>query len=320
MDYQEIMLMRDNMAKEQSKSIIREHAERQKAISEEVDKNAIWNKLASLGVDDDAFLNFKKKVTDAFVVEGLTIFVDNCVDPVLIREEYNQKLVRQMVSAFVNEEGSINLLNKMKRTSYVMSEMAYIIEQTIQSIIENTDKNNTEAFKIEQKDKDEFYKKLEKADVEETIDKITNRVKEQVSDFKTANMEQKVQLSSALAKTQEKVAKVENKLQEKVNDEKAKKEAEKLTEAYIADGKRRAVDIRENRTKTVFEHLVYNLAKTSMVNESARQVFVEDSQLNMDKIVDHCEILTTFVTALDSAKLIKLDEAYVRNMIDDIKK
>jgi hypothetical protein len=133
-------------------------------------------------------------------------------------------------------------------------------------------------------------------------------------------MAQKVQLSSALAKTQQKIDKVQDKLKDKANDEKAKMEAEKLTEAYIADGKRRAVDIRENRTKTVFEHLVYNLAKTSMINESARQVFVEDSQLNMDKIVDHCEILTTFVTALDSAKLIKLDEAYVRNMIDDIKK
>lgn len=60
MDYQEIMLMRDNKAKEEAKSIIREHAERQKAISEEVDKNAIWNKLASLGVDDDEFLRFKE--------------------------------------------------------------------------------------------------------------------------------------------------------------------------------------------------------------------------------------------------------------------
>ncbi len=320
MDYQEIMLMRDNKAKEEAKSIIREHAERQRAISEEVDKNAIWNKLASLGADDDEFLRFKKKVTDAFVVEGLTIFVDNCVEPVLIREEYNQKLVRQMVSAFVNEEGASNLLNKMKRTSYLMSELAYVTEQTIQSVLEGVDKNNSETFKIDEKAKDEFYDKLGKVDVDEAVGKITDRVKAQVEDFKTENMAQKVQLSSALAKTQQKVDKVQDKLKEKANDEKAKMEAEKLTEAYIADGKRRAVDIRENRTKTVFEHLVYNLAKTSMINESARQVFVEDSQLNMDKIVDHCEILTTFVTALDSAKLIKLDEAYIRNMINDFSK
>ena len=166
MDYEEIMLMRENRAKKNSQAAIREHVERRNTISEETDRNAIWNKIASLGFDDYDYIDFKKKVTDAFLVEGLTILVDNCVDPILIKEEYNQKLVRQLVSAFVNEKGSMNLLNKMKKTSYLMSEMAYVTECTIQSVLEKADKNNTETFKIEQKDKDEFYNKLSKVDVD----------------------------------------------------------------------------------------------------------------------------------------------------------
>ena len=319
MDYEEIMLMRENRAKKDSQAAIREHVERRNTISEETDRNAIWNKIASLGYNDYDYIDFKKKVTDAFLVEGLTILVDNCVDPVLIKEEYNQKLVRQLVSAFVNENGSINLLNKMKKTSYLMSEMAYITECTIQSVLEKADKNNTETFKIEQKDKDEFYKKLSKVDVDESIDKITSRVKGQVNEFVTNNMEEKAQLGEALKKTEKKVADTKEKLKEKANDEKAKDQAQKIEEGYIELGKRRAVDIRENRTKNVFEHMVYNLAKTAMLNESAGQVFIKDSRLDMDKIVEHCEVLCTFITTLDSTKLINLDESYIDQMLKDMK-
>lgn len=320
MDYEEIMLMRENRAKKDSQAAIREHVERRNTISEETDRNAIWNKIASLGYNDYDYIDFKKKVTDAFLVEGLTILVDNCVDPVLIKEEYNQKLVRQLVSAFVNENGSINLLNKMKKTSYLMSEMAYVTECTIQSVLEKADKNNTETFKIEQKDKDEFYKKLSKVDVDESIDKITSRVKGQVNEFVTNNMEEKAQLGEALKKTEKKVADTKEKLKEKANDEKAKDQAQKIEEGYIELGKRRAVDIRENRTKNVFEHMVYNLAKTAMLNESAGQVFIKDSRLDMDKIVEHCEVLCTFITTLDSTKLINLDESYIDQMLKDMKK
>ena len=47
MDYEEIMLMRENRAKKDSQAAIREHVERRNTISEETDRNAIWNKIAS---------------------------------------------------------------------------------------------------------------------------------------------------------------------------------------------------------------------------------------------------------------------------------
>ena len=208
----------------------------------------------------------------------------------------------------------------MKKTSYLMSEMAYVTECTIQSVLEKADKNNTETFKIEQKDKDEFYKKLSKVDVDESIDKITSRVKGQVNEFVTNNMEEKAQLGEALKKTEKKVADTKEKLKEKANDEKAKDQAQKIEEGYIELGKRRAADIRENRTKNVFEHMVYNLAKTAMLNESAGQVFIKDSRLDMDKIVEHCEVLCTFITTLDSLKLINVNESYIDQMLKDMKK
>ena len=318
--YEDIKLTLEYNAAKEAKNVYRERKDRLVAVSEAADKAAIWDKLSSRNRNDFSYIDFKKKVTDAYVVEGLTVLVDNCLSPILIREDYHQKLVRQLVTNFVNEEGSAKLLNKFKSTSYVMSEMAYIIETTIQSILEKAKQDESKSFKLDKEDKEKFYAKLEKVDVDDAVTKITDRVRTQQQEFVNNNMEEKAALSAALTKTQNKVEDNKAKLAEKANSEKAKESAVKVEESYIAMGKRRATDIRNSRTKNIFECMVYNLSKAAMINESAGQAFIDNSRLNMDKIVEHCETLCTFITALDSLKIINVDEAYVEKMLADMKK
>ena len=318
--YEDIKLTLEYNAAKEAKNAYRERKDRLVAVSEAADKAAIWDKLSSRNRNDFSYIDFKKKVTDAYVVEGLTVLVDNCLSPILIREDYHQKLVRQLVTNFVNEEGSAKLLNKFKSTSYVMSEMAYIIETTIQSILEKAKQDESKSFKLDKEDKEKFYTKLEKVDVDDAVTKITDRVRTQQQEFVNNNMEEKAALSAALTKTQNKVEDNKAKLAEKANSEKAKESAVKVEESYIAMGKRRATDIRNSRTKNIFECMVYNLSKAAMINESAGQAFIDNSRLNMDKIVEHCETLCTFITALDSLKIINVDEAYVEKMLADMKK
>ena len=318
--YEDIKLTLEYNAAKEAKNVYRERKDRLVAVSEAADKAAIWDKLSSRNRNDFSYIDFKKKVTDAYVVEGLTVLVDNCLSPILIREDYHQKLVRQLVTNFVNEEGSAKLLNKFKSTSYAMSEMAYIIETTIQSILEKAKQDESKSFKLDKEDKEKFYAKLEKVDVDDAVTKITDRVRTQQQEFVNNNMEEKAALSAALTKTQNKVEDNKAKLAEKANSEKAKESAVKVEESYIAMGKRRATDIRNSRTKNIFECMVYNLSKAAMINESAGQAFIDNSRLNMDKIVEHCETLCTFITALDSLKIINVDEAYVEKMLADMKK
>ena len=318
--YEDIKLTLEYNATKEAKNAYRERKDRLVAVSEAADKAAIWDKLSSRNRNDFSYIDFKKKVTDAYVVEGLTVLVDNCLSPILIREDYHQKLVRQLVTNFVNEEGSAKLLNKFKSTSYVMSEMAYIIETTIQSILEKAKQDESKSFKLDKEDKEKFYTKLENIDVDDAVAKITDRVRTQQQEFVNNNMEEKAALSAALTKTQNKVEDNKAKLAEKANSEKAKESAVKVEESYIAMGKRRATDIRNSRTKNIFECMVYNLSKAAMINESAGQAFIDNSRLNMDKIVEHCETLCTFITALDSLKIINVDEAYIEKMLADMKK
>ena len=318
--YEDIKLTLEYNAAKEAKNAYRERKDRLVAVSEAADKAAIWDKLSSRNRNDFSYIDFKKKVTDAYVVEGLTVLVDNCLSPILIREDYHQKLVRQLVTNFVNEEGSAKLLNKFKSTSYVMSEMAYIIETTIQSILEKAKQDESKSFKLDKEDKEKFYTKLENIDVDDAVTKITDRVRTQQQEFVNNNMEEKAALSAALTKTQNKVEDNKAKLAEKANSEKAKESAVKVEESYIAMGKRRATDIRNSRTKNIFECMVYNLSKAAMINESAGQAFIDNSRLNMDKIVEHCETLCTFITALDSLKIINVDEVYIEKMLAGMKK
>ena len=318
--YEDTKLMLEAAARKEAKQSYNQSKERLAYLSEAADRAAIWDKLNSRNRVDYSYIDYKKKLTDAYVTEGLVAIVDNCLNPVLVREQYHQKLVRQLVTNFVNEEGSMKLLKKFRGTSYIMSEMAYIIETTVESILERADKDNPESFKPDKKDKDKFYDKLSKIEVGDAVDKITDRVQDQTAEFMNTNMSEKAELAASLSKTQQKVENNKQKLTDKVNSKKEQEKAAKIEEGYIALGKRRATDIRNSKTKNVLEQMVYTLSKAAIVNESAGEVFVDNSRLNMDKIVEHCETICTFVTALDSLKIINVDEAYIEKMLKDMKK
>lgn len=318
--YEDTKLMLEAAARKEAKQSYNQSKERLAYLSEAADRAAIWDKLNSRNRVDYSYIDYKKKLTDAYVTEGLVAIVDNCLNPVLVREQYHQKLVRQLVTNFVNEEGSMKLLKKFRGTSYIMSEMAYIIETTVESILERADKDNPESFKPDKKDKDKFYDKLSKIEVGDAVDKITDRVQDQTAEFMNTNMSEKAELAASLSKTQQKVENNKQKLTDKVNSKKEQEKAAKIEEGYIALGKRRATDIRNSKTKNVLEQMVYTLSKAAIVNESAGKVFVDNSRLNMDKIVEHCETICTFVTALDSLKIINVDEAYIEKMLKDMKK
>lgn len=318
--YEDTKLMLEAAARKEAKQNYNQSKERLAYLSEAADRAAIWDKLNSRNRVDYSYIDYKKKLTDAYVTEGLVAIVDNCLNPVLVREQYHQKLVRQLVTNFVNEEGSMKLLKKFRGTSYIMSEMAYVIETTVESILERADKDNPESFKPDKKDKDKFYDKLSKIEVGDAVDKITDRVQDQTAEFMNTNMSEKAELAASLSKTQQKVENNKQKLTDKVNSKKEQEKAAKIEEGYIALGKRRATDIRNSKTKNVLEQMVYTLSKAAIVNESAGKVFVDNSRLNMDKIVEHCETICTFVTALDSLKIINVDEAYIEKMLKDMKK
>ena len=251
---------------------------------------------------------FRKDVTDSFVTEAILCINNSCLNKYTLEDEYNNQLTRQLVTNFVQEEGSQNLLNRFKRTSYLLSEVAYVCEQHINLVLEKADKKNPDTMKIDNEDKKSFYNRLDTIDSDKSITAIRNRVMDATQDFIDSNTLDKMKIKDILQDTKEKIEK-----------SREKKNAKQIQESYAYSSKRDIQEIRSNKTKNVFEAMVYTLAESSMINESANQIYVKNSALDMDKIVEHCEIMYNFLTTIDTTKMKNVNESYIRTMLKDLK-
>ena len=293
MTYEEIELLRHSQAVTDKKNEMKQTRLETNMKLEESFKNDYYTRLYSEDTKYNDYEDFSKSVNEAFVTEALTCLVNSCLSEVTLKDEYNSRLSRQLVSNFV------------KGTSYLMSELAYICNKHTKAVLEKADPNDKDSLKINKKQKDDFYKDLDKASADKVVDSIRSRVMGSTQEFIDSNTKDKMKIKDILTNTKEKIENSKNK---------------KIQEGYSNLGKEKVSDIRSKKIQNVFEAMVYSMAKTSLKNEDAKKVFVENSALNMDKLVEHCEVMYTFLTTLDTCKIIDVNESYIEEMLKDLKK
>ena len=276
-----------------------------KAILEQTDRE---NYYARIYANDEAVAacgRFKQQVADTLVAETVYCLAASCTDSMILENGHNKDLLRLLSTNFVNENGSQNLLRKWRSTSYIMSEFAYIIQNNIDSICEKADPKNQATLKIKDDQKKKFFKDIDKVNADSAITAIRTKVKSATAEFIDSNNAAKEEIKSILDSTKKKIEK---------NDK-----DENLKEAYAANAKRRITDIRAGKIKGVFEAMVYSVSQSAFRNEDAKKIFIEDANLNMDTVVEHCEVMYTFLETLNTLKLIKIDEAYIEKLVADLR-
>ena len=172
MTYEEIELLRHSQAVTDKKNEMKQTRLETNMKLEESFKNDYYTRLYSEDTKYNDYEDFSKSVNEAFVTEALTCLVNSCLSEVTLKDEYNSRLSRQLVSNFVKEEGAHKLLTKFKGTSYLMSELAYICNKHTKAVLEKADPNDKDSLKINKKQKDDFYKDLDKASADKVVDSI----------------------------------------------------------------------------------------------------------------------------------------------------
>ena len=276
-----------------------------KAILEQSDRENYYARRYANDEAAAAYGRFKQEVTDTLVAETVYCLAASCTDSMILENGYNKDLLRVLSTNFVNENGSQNLLRKWRGTSYIMSEFAYIIQNNIDSICEKADPKNQATLKIKDDQKKKFFKDIDKVNADSAITAIRTKVKSATAEFIDSNNAAKEQIKSILDSTKKKIEKNEK--------------DENLKEAYAMNAKRKITDIRAGKTKGVFEAMVYSVSESAFKNEDAKKIFIENSSLNMDTVVEHCEVMYTFLETLNTLKLIKIDESYIEKLIADLK-
>lgn len=212
---------------------------------------------------------------------------------------------RNIVDNYINEQGTNVLLASFRTKTFMLSEFARIIDKYTNIIVEKADKNNPDTFVIDQEDRDNFYDELKFDDVEAVSTAIKTRVSNSIDEFVNSNIKQKEELKDILRTSKEKIDGTNN---------------EEVKESYNILAKKAMTNIRERKVTNVFESMVFSLAQASLNNETLKEVYAKDNKLDMDSIVENVTIMYSFLETLNSAQIHRVNESYIQEVLESLKK
>lgn len=212
---------------------------------------------------------------------------------------------RNLVNNFIEEQGVDNLLSRFRTESFLLSEYARIVNKYTNIITEKCNKENTDTFVVDQEDKDKFFDELDMEDADEVATAIKIRVSDSVDQFVDSNIKQKEELKEILTQSKERIEASKN---------------EEVKESFNILAKKRMTEVREKRRTNIFEAMVFSLAEASMKNEDLKAIYTKDGKLDIDSIVENCTIMYSFLETINSAKMINVNEAYIKNILAELKK
>ena len=116
---------------------------------------------------------------------------------------------RSLVAGYIKENGATNLIESFKGKTALLSELAYIIENSYKSILEEVDQNEESTY-IVSKDEENFFENIKSDDtVEDLCDIIRTRVANDTRDFMDSNRYKKDEITNSMLDQDERIHDVE---------------------------------------------------------------------------------------------------------------
>jgi hypothetical protein len=221
---------------------------------------------------------------------------------------------KNLVSNFVYENGSDKLLERFSTASLMLSEYAHIINKYYKRIVEETEYNddNLNDYYIDPDTSSDFFEDLEDVDNDEVIMAVRNRVSDSVAQFINKNTEYKLDIQNVLADTQDKINNVET------SDEYEEDEKEELEESYKAVCRQKINKIKNSKPSTVFERMVYKTSEDILKNKSMQEEYMVNNRINMDQVIESCELMYTLLELANTSKMINVDENYIKDLVSEL--
>ena len=249
-----------------------------------------------------------------FVTDSKTALLEECIyrtfDAALRKVNPAPTLEstgRALVDNFVKEQGTEELLRRFRTQSVFLSELALLVDKYHKQIIEACDKENPDTFKVDASITDKFYEDLDAVNADEVIYSIRNRVADSMNEFIDQNTADKIEIKDILQDTKDKIESMKGIVPNEV------------AESYTINAKRKISNIRNNKPKGIFDVMVESLLRKAYKDEKYREIYFEGVTPKMDKIVENCEIMYTFLETVSTTKMIAVDENYIREILSDMK-
>ena len=248
------------------------------------------------------YQSFVEDVKNGLVVEALYKVFSEAVSEEIKSDLSNRNVMRAIVNQYVHENDYSSIMNKMRSASVPMNNMYNTIVESSKVILENVDKTDANTFKITSDMKDEFFKQLDYSDSAAISDAINARVADAMTDFITANSKDHEDITNALKKAQEKI------------DDTVESDNTSIAESYNIIAKREISKI-NSRPKSILHSMVSAMCESVITHPEMHSEFMNEGNIDMDKVVTRTTIMYTFMEMLNTAKLDKVDENTIKSMI-----
>lgn len=282
------------------------HDDRMSTVPYQEEAKMVMENVFMHDAKKNRYNSFSETVRNSLVVESLYRIYNEAVSEDIKEDPSNVTVMRGIINHYVNENGYTRVLDNMKKASVFMSNMYNTISRCTKSFLESVDKDNPDTFRITPEMKDEFYNQLDYSNSEEISKAIAERNSEAIKDFVRANAKDHDSIEEALKKAQEKIDSIPE-------------EDTALKEYYEMKGRRVISEI-SNAPKSLFHALVYALSESIMKNENMKAEFFTEGHINMDKVVDRASLMYTFLEMLNTTRLEKIDESYLKSMLESFSK
>jgi len=271
------------------------------AIVEETRK-AIFETVFEAKNKKTKFFDFSSSVKKSLLAESIYKLFDMGLG---IHEQsaMSNTIKINLVNSFITENGVDRLLSEFKYKSLLLSEMSRIVTKYHKMIVEAVDASNEDTFKIDPLIKDDFFEELDMDNYKDVSIAIRTRVTDAVDEFIQSNIEDKQELKDAIQDAQNKILTAKT---------------DEIKESFSQISKRKISKIRNGRKVNIFEAMVQALSKGVIQREDLRESYTNNEKLDMDKIVESCKIMYTFLETVQTAKMVNIDEEYIENILLDM--
>lgn len=275
---------------------------KQREEKEEFNENLLYKYYSDDITVNREYNEFKKQVKEDLLAECMYKVLIPALQEVEGTRKY--QISKGLVRDFIKEEGINNLLRNFRKGSPVLYEMYDLTETHYAYIMEKVNKKDSNTFMIDTEDKDSFFDDLDASNLEGISATLKERISTSVDDFIMDNVQTKADVNEIIQSTQERISATKN---------------ESVIEELNRDANNKIATLNERRPKRILEGMVYNVAQSSMINESMQSLYCENGKLNMDKVVDDTVVIYGFLEMVNMCKMRKIDDEYIINAVNNLK-
>ena len=258
-----------------------------------------------------AYPAFKESVENKFVGGFLWTLYEQVLDKNQA-SDFGKSIARGVVESYVKENGAMNIVRNMNGKSLYLTEAAQLIDSTIESVLEDVDKDNVDSYAINPEKEMEFYDSLDNSETDDITNTIRMRVVDAEEKMATDNIKDKLDMDEIMRSAADRINAVKTSNYEgDISDE----SAEKQQQEAVSMSKYRMNKVANDRPRSVLEQMVRTNSKKVLSDNELRKVYSENGQINFDKLIEATTAIYGFMETLNTLKIEYFDNESLKKMI-----